>query len=83
MFQLADPFPRLKPIPPFVVREGREAKTQIRGFSPTGTSFFQNRIFHLSHLNSLLDVDKAGIFGAEADVKSVLVVPAVTPKRES
>lgn len=83
MFQLADPFPTLKPMPPSLVREGREAKTQIKGFSPMGTSFCQFRIFHLSYLNSLVDVDKAGIFGAVVDVKSVLVIPAVTPKRVS
>lgn len=47
------------------------------------TSFCQIWIFHLSYLNYLVDVDKAGIFGAEVDVKSGLVIPAMTPKRVS
>lgn len=70
------PFP--KPMPPSLVREGREAKTQIKQFSSMGTSFCQIWIFHLSYLYSLVDVDKTGIFGAEVDVKLVL-----TPKRVS
>ena len=68
---------------PSLVRAGSQVKTQIWAIVFSSGRQTQIWIFHLLHLYSLADLDKADTFWAELDVKWILVIPPVTNIRVS